>query len=78
MRKQSLLIVAVLIYGNLSVLAKEATNAASVKTAKQYTTSETGNLRFVGNMCQSVQAGGRLSLLQSLSSVEVALEDTAK
>jgi len=52
MRKQSLLLMATLIYGNLSVSAKEAGNQTTAKTAKQYTTSETGNLRlsYVGEL----------------------------
>ena len=52
MRKYLLLLTVALIYGNLCISAKETTNPVSGKTAKQYTTSETGNLRlsYVGEL----------------------------
>lgn len=39
-------------YSNLSINAKDTTNSVSLKTAKQYTTSQTGNLRlsYVGEL----------------------------
>ena len=46
MRKHLLLLTITLIFSNFYINAKETTTSISIKTAKQYTTSETGNLRL--------------------------------
>ena len=52
MRKQILLLIITLISGNLHINAIDSSNSETVKTAKQYTTSESGNLRlsYVGEL----------------------------
>jgi glucosylceramidase len=52
MRKYLLFLIITLMYSNLSINAKDTTNSVSLKTAKQYTTSQTGNLRlsYVGEL----------------------------
>jgi len=46
MRKNIILLVITLICSNLYILAIEGTNSKTARTAKQFTTSETGNLRL--------------------------------
>lgn len=52
MRKYIFTLAITLIFSNLYINAKETTNSNSAKIAKQYTTSETGNLRlsYVGEL----------------------------
>ena len=52
MRKHLLFLTTILIYSNLYINAREVITSGSAKVAKQYTTSETGNLRlsYVGEL----------------------------